>query len=92
MPRSANTRRTLRTRRWMVAATVSQDFDLMAPMAKRRQAVMFAGPWPVRMVQRFAAQFQPRMSWLLFSMVQWRRLKAKTAAASARSGVWSARP
>jgi hypothetical protein len=49
----------------MVAATLSRDFALMAPpsvpMAQRRSAVMFAGPWPVRMVQRPSSQLQSRV-------------------------------
>jgi len=51
----------LRAKRWIVAATVSLDFDLMTPMAKRRSAVMFSGPCSVRIVQRSSSQFQSRM-------------------------------
>jgi putative SOS response-associated peptidase YedK len=35
--------------------------DLMAPMAKRRSAVMFSGPCSVRIVPRSSSQFQSRM-------------------------------
>jgi hypothetical protein len=45
----------------MVAAMVSRDFALMAPIAKRRSAVMFAGPCPVRMVQK-SKRGQARMA------------------------------
>jgi hypothetical protein len=61
MRRSSNTGRRLRAGRWMVAETVSRDLGLMAPMVKRRSAVILAGPWSVPMVPRSSSRLQSGM-------------------------------
>lgn len=54
----------------MVEAMLALVLVLIKPMAKRRKQVMFAGPWPVRMVLRSSSQFQSSTQWQRFSIAQ----------------------
>ena len=56
MRRESKTKRVSRARRRIVAETASRERVLRMPMAKRRSAVRFPEPWPVRMVPLSSSQ------------------------------------